>query len=195
MVEYPSLQLSPQGEALIAFAQAHGHGEVAAGEPPGGAGGSLASLRPLLYSTGSAPIEGSATTMAPPAASPALLSRVTLSRAPARLRGRAVWVALGCAGDDPCAGRLTLVLELTRRRDGKRVERGLEIGHTSFALGPHAALRVRVPISSEGRRLLAGGPAERQIDAVLNVAQSSPQGYPVVRRRVRLVASRSSPAT
>ncbi len=192
MEEYPSLQLSPQGEALIAFAQAHGRseggaGEGGAGEPEGTTGARPGPLGLTLDSAAS-PVAtaGSATTTILPGAATAHPARVTLSPAPARLHGHAAWIALSCVGDGRCAGRLTLVLEVPARRSG---ERQLAVGHASFGLSAHATMRVRVPISAAGWRLLTDKrAARRRIGAVVDVAQTSPRAYPVDRRHEQFVS-------
>lgn len=207
MVEYPSLQLSPQGEALIAFAQAHGFGEGAGREAPsegatggseetteeqrsaaGGAGVSdqqLGSLGAALGAAGSSLAASTPPSAVPPPGSPPPLSRVGLPGTPAQLRHRALWIALSCAGAQPCGGRLTIAIPVRERRHATRE---VTIASAPFVLRPRELARVRVPVSDEGRRLLAGA-SSAGAELVVRVAQSSPSVRPLVTRRLRLLAA------
>jgi hypothetical protein len=202
MVDYPSLTVSKQGEALMAFAKLH-----ARAEPPGekcplagtqGLRVPLAPASPLACGgsggeepggpPGNKETTGGGHTPAlpgPEAASGVLQSRIAVSPprdsarlalhgSAVRIRGGVARVRLECPGVAGCAGRLTLLLRLAAGHGRTRRLRNVVIGLAALVLRPGEST-VTVRLSASGRTLLREQWVRRaSLAGVAAIRQTSP---------------------
>jgi hypothetical protein len=203
-VEYPTLQISKQGQALEAFALAHGSSEAPEepeprGEPkpgeepePHDEPGETSTLQPA--STGTTATALTAALFVPPVAANAPAragARVALSSSLIRVRGAAAHVKLSCTGIGRCIGRLALVMRITSTRGGRRRLRNLTIGSAAFSLASPATVTITVDVSSRARELLRGIRAPRtRLSGVLAITQTSPGSHPTESEEVQLIAAK-----